>query len=157
MVKKEFQLSGTGTASHLARAFASNQPVSFKYSVEICREIKGKKLDKAVSFLENVQEQKAFLPLRRYNKKVGHRKGNSYSFVKSGRYPKNACRAWLKLLESVKANADYKGLNADQLLVVHAFASIGFRRYSHQNQGRISGKRRRRKSTHIEVIVREGR
>ena len=59
------------------------------------------------------------------------------------------------MLNSVKANADYKGLNEENLIIIHAFSSQGFRRRSAQSQGRISGKRRKRKSTHMEVIVRE--
>jgi large subunit ribosomal protein L22 len=153
MVKRDYQadLQGKG----IAKAFASNQRVSLKYASEICREIKGKPLERAEKFLMNVIEKKEFLPLVKYNKKIPHRKGESKSGVKSGRYPQKTCKAVLGLLNSVKTNADFKGLDAENLLIVHAFASQGFRRLAHQPKGKISGKGWKRKSAHIEIIARE--
>ena len=155
MVKKEFQVEIGG--SNTARAYIANANASTKYSTEMCREIKGKRIDKAIAFLNRVESQQDFLPLRKFNKKVAHRKGESKSGVKAGRYPEKTCKAFVKLLESVKANADFKGMDAENLLIVHAFASIGFRRRGLQSKGRIAGRRRMRKSTHIEVIVREAK
>ncbi|HLD58530.1 MAG TPA: 50S ribosomal protein L22 [archaeon] len=153
MAKRNYQAVVHG--KNIARAFASNRPISLKYSVEICREIRGKRLQRAESFLNNVLSHKEFLPLRQYRGKIPHRKGDSQSGVKSGRYPKNACMAFLDLLNSAKANADFKGMDAENLIIVHAFASQGFKRSSHQPKGKISGKPWKRKSAHIEVIVRE--
>ena len=86
---------------------------------------------------------------------MGHRKGDAQSFTKSGKYPIRACRAFLGLLDSVKSNADYKGLDAEKLLIKHITANQGYRRISYQARGRISGKRRQKKSTHLEIIVQE--
>ncbi len=154
MVKKNYQAM---QESHekTARAIGKNKPVSTKYATEICREIKGKPVSKIEDYLKRVIEHKDFIPLKKYNKKVGHRKGDSKSGVKSGRYPENTCKAFLDILESVKANADFKGLDAEKLLIIHAFASEGFRRNSYQSKGRIAGKRRKKKSTHIEIVVME--
>ena len=155
MVKKAYQAEISDAST--ARAFNSNASASLKYSTEICREIKGKQLDKAIAFLKRIINHEEFLPLRKFNKKVAHRKGESKSGVKSGRYPEKTCETFVNLLESVKANADFKGLDTEKLLIVHAFASQGFSRYSFQPKGKISGKRRKRKVAHIEVIVREGK
>ena len=113
--------------------------------------------DKAQKFLLNVIEEKEFLPLRKYNRKVAHRKGESKSGVKSGRFPVNLSRVFIKLLQSAKANADFKGLDSENLLISHCFASRGFGRRSVQPKGHIAGKRRRSKSTHVEVIVKEAK
>ncbi len=156
MVKKNYQVALSDAAKKkTAMAVAKNATMSLKYATEIIREIKGKPLVVAESFLENVIAHRAFLPLRQYRKNVGHRKGEAKSGVKSGRYPEKTCKAVLSLLESVKANADYKGLDEEKLLIVHAFASQGFARMSHQPQGHMGGKRRKKKSVHFEVIVRE--
>jgi large subunit ribosomal protein L22 len=155
MVKKEYQKKIEG--KKVAKAVAKNQRASLKYSTELVREIKGKRLDKAEAFIKRILKKEEYLPLRVYNKKVGHRKGDAKSFSKSGRFPKGTLNVFLKLLESVKANADYKGLDSENLMIVHAFASQGFQRTSFQSQGKIGGKRRKRKSTHIEVIVMEGK
>lgn len=156
MVKRNYNYT-IANEKKIAKAFVSNARISAKYSTEFCRELKGKRVDKAEKFLRDVLEQKRFLPLRLYNKKVGHRKGVAQSFVKSGRFPERTCRVFLDLLNSVKANADYKGLNAENLIIEHLFASRGWRRLGHQAQGRIAGKRHRQKSTHLEVIVREAK
>ncbi|MFH1751362.1 MAG: 50S ribosomal protein L22 [archaeon] len=155
MAKRNYSFQGDEKEKKIARARASNQPISFKYSAEICREIRGKNVDKAVAFLGRVKEKKDFLPLKRYVGKVAHRKGDSKSGTKTGRFPLKASETFMKLLEAVKSNADYKGLDEKSLKIIHAQANQGFRKQGHQAQGRISGKPRHKKSTHIEVIVKE--
>src|SRR3989338_4502147 len=154
MVKRAFQVQALH-GKKVARVIAKNAHVSLKYSTELLREIKGIRVDRAERFLNNILEEKEFLPLRKYKKKVGHRKGASKSFTKSGRYPKRLAKVFLKALEELKSNADYKGLDAENLLIVHGFASQGYARISFQSQGRISGKRRKRKATPLELIARE--
>lgn len=156
MVKKDYQIK-LRSEKGFAKAIAKNQPVSTKYSTELCREIKGIRVVDAEAKINRILAMKDFLPLRKYRKKVAHRRGNSVSFTKTGRYPLKVCGVFLKLLESVKANADFKGLDSENLLIVHCFASRGFARTGMQPKGRIAGKRRWRKSTHIEVIVTEAK
>lgn len=155
MVKTKFNFEFGGDETKIAKAFAANQSISPKYSNEICRELMGKSIQEAETFLNKVILHETHLPLRKYTKKVAHRAGDPISGTKSGRYPWKACEAFLTLLKSVKANADYKGLDSENLKIIHAFASYGFRRQSHQVGGKIGGKMRKRKSTHIEVIVKE--
>ena len=155
MVKKNYQTEIS--TANTARAYSANSNISLKYATEICREIKGKPLKKAVGFMERILSHETFLPLLKYRRNIPHRKGESKSGVKSGRFPEKPCKAFIGLLNSVKANADFKGLDAENLIIVHAFASQGFSRYGMQPKGKIGGKRRRRKATHIEVIVREGK
>jgi len=156
MVKKNYQKQFSSEKG-IAKAIAKNQRISVKYATEMCREIKGKPLKKAVAMLQRIMKKKQALPLRKYRKKVAHRKGEAQSGVKSGRFPASTCRVFLKVLESVKANADFKGLEPENLLIVHCFASRGFRRRGLQPKGRIGGKVRRRKSCHLEVVVREAK
>jgi ribosomal protein L22 len=107
------------------------------------------------AFLERVEAKESYLPLRQYNKKVGHRKGDSQQGVKSGRFATNTVKVVRKLLGSAVANADFKGLDADKLLVYHAFACAAFGRPSSQNKGKIGGKRRQQKACHIEIVLLE--
>ncbi len=155
MVKKAYQAT-VQHASNTAKAFLANQRMSLKFATELCREIKRMPLSKAGAFVQDIAEQRAFLPLRVYRKKVAHRKGESRSYTKSGRFPERVCKVFLKLFDLVKANADFKGLETEKLLIVHAFASQGFKRFSYQPKGSISGKKRAKKSAHVEIIVREG-
>ena len=155
MVKTTFNFAGHFDAAKMARAFSSNVPISLKYSLEISRRIKGKNIAEAEIILQKIADMETHLPLQIYTKKIPHRKGNAQVGTKSGRYPVRTCKQWLQLLRSVKANADYKGLNVKKLRIVHATANMGFSRVTNQSQGRISGKSRNSKSAHIEIIVRE--
>lgn len=156
MAKKNYQIQlSDSDKKKTAMAVAKGSRMSLKYATEIIRQIRGKPLNKAEEFLQKVIAHKEHLPLHTYRKKVAHRKGEAKDGVKSGRYPEKTCKAVLSVLESVKANADYKGLDEEKLLIVHAFASQGFARVSHQPQGHIGGKRRKKQSVHFEVIVRE--
>ena len=157
MVKKTYQISTSAGAARIAKAMMKNKPVSLKYSLEIISNIKGQRLDKSLAWLGRIMRMEEFLPLRVYHKKVPHRKGEAKMFAKAGRYPFRVVKAFIGLLNTVKANADYKGLDSENLLITHAFASQGFARMSYQSQGRISGKARKRKAAHIEIVVREAR
>ncbi|MAG18036.1 MAG: 50S ribosomal protein L22 [Candidatus Diapherotrites archaeon] len=156
MVKKTMQVQKINSKK-TAQAMMKNKPVSLKYSTEIISNIKGKRVDKSLAWLQRIINEEEFLPLRKYNKKIGHKKGASKGFTKIGRYPKRCLTAFVELLESVQANADYKGLDSENLLITHMFASQGFQRASYQSQGRISGKRRQNKSTHLEIVVMEAK
>ncbi|RLG68634.1 MAG: 50S ribosomal protein L22 [Candidatus Iainarchaeum archaeon] len=154
MVKRNYQVQEINEKI-TAKAMLKNRPISLKYATEICREIKGKPVAKAEKFLNDIIEKKAYLPLKKYHKKVPHRKGKPISGQKAGKYPVNACKAFLELISYAKANAENKGLDPERLIIKHVFACQGYRRWSMQPKGRIAGKRRRKKSTHIEIVVQE--
>ncbi|MBI5554108.1 MAG: 50S ribosomal protein L22 [Candidatus Diapherotrites archaeon] len=156
MSKKNYQVP-EAEQKNVAKAMAKNQSVSLKYSIEIIRAIKGMPLSKAKTFLEDVITHHRALPLHTYIKKIGHRKGAAQEGSKTGRYPERTAQVFLSLLQTVKANADYRKMNSENLLIHNMFASQGVARISHQAQGRISGKRRKRKSAHLEIVVVEGK
>jgi len=144
-----------GKASKTARAMLKNAPVSVKYSTEICNQIKTRPVNKAIEFMQRIISHEEYLPLKRYNKKVAHRKGQAKEGEKAGRYPEKVANAFIQLLELAKTNADFKGLDPEKLLIIHAYANMGMNRYSYQSKGRIAGKARRRNATNIEIIVQE--
>ncbi|MEM4662577.1 MAG: 50S ribosomal protein L22 [Candidatus Diapherotrites archaeon] len=154
MVKKEYQIKEFDEKT-TAKALLKNRPISLKYATEICREIKGLPVEKAEKILNEIIQMKRYLPLKKYHKKVPHRKGKALSGQKAGRYPINACKAFLELISYAKANAENKGLDLEKLIIKHVFACQGYRRFSIQPKGRIAGKRRRKKSTHIEIVLQE--
>ncbi|MBS3062081.1 MAG: 50S ribosomal protein L22 [Candidatus Diapherotrites archaeon] len=154
-MKRNYNLETTVVEKKMARALSVGVNASLKYATEICNQVRGKPVKKVEAFLERVLEKEEHLPLPRYNKKVAHRKGEAKEHTKSGRYPEKTVKVFLKLVQSAKANADYKGLDAEKLVVLHAFASQAFGRPSYQNKGHISGKRRKTKSCHIEIVLLE--
>ena len=154
MAKKVYQVEN-GKESKTAKAIIKNANISLKYSTEISNQVKGMYLDRATAWLKRIAAHEDYLPLLKYNKKVAHRKGDSTNGVKSGRYPEKTIAKYLELFALVKNNADFKGLDAEKLNIIHMFASKGMTRHSYQSNGKIAGKARRVNATHIEVIVSE--
>jgi large subunit ribosomal protein L22 len=121
-----------------AKAMGYEMPISFKHAVEICREIRGKKVADARRFLEEVVEMKRPVPFRKHKKKVAHKKGLEKWYA--GRYPQKAAKHVLKVLRNLEANAEYKGLDVENLIIVHAQAQKGrvIQRYMPRAFGRAT-------------------
>lgn len=127
--------------------------VSHKHEREVCRTIKGMTLTQAKEYLKDVIEKKKIVPFRRYQKKLGHHSGITKAFA--GRYPINAAKKTLKLLQQAQANAENKGLNTDNLKIIHAAAYPGMKvkRFTPRAHGRASPKFDT--LTHIELVLAE--
>jgi large subunit ribosomal protein L22 len=127
--------------------------VSRKLAREVCRTVKGMPLTKAKVFLADVMVKRKAVPVRRYNKKAGHRHG--LEGVHAGRYPIKAAEKILQVIESAEANAENKGLDVDRLSIIHAAAYPGMKikRYTPRAHGRASPKFET--TTHIEIVLGE--
>ena len=110
----------------MVKASGREVSISHKAAREICKTIKGMKLEVAKDFLQKVILKKTPVPFRRYKKKVAHRRGLQKFYA--GRYPVKAAREILKVLENAEANAEYKGLDTDNLYIIHASAYPGIKR-----------------------------
>lgn len=115
-----------------------NLPISTKYSVAICKFVKGKKINIAIKDLEEVLKKKKAVPMKG---EIPHRKG-----IMSGRYPKKASENFIKLLKNLSANANVNEI--DDPIVFEAVANIGARPY-----GRFGTMRRKR--THVKLVAKE--
>jgi large subunit ribosomal protein L22 len=136
-----------------AIASARDLRIKPKVAREICNSIKGMKLEDAKIYLEDVLDKKRPIPYMRHRKKVPHRKGlNGYD---AGRYPEKATEEILKLLNSVEANAEFKGLYADRLRIIHIAAQRGrvIKKYIPRAFGRASPYYKH--LTHVEIAVEE--
>jgi|TARA_B100001971_G_C18207932_1_gene548792 large subunit ribosomal protein L22 len=105
------------------RAYGKEVHVSPKFSGEICRELKGKKLRDARVFLEDIINMIKPVPIRRFKKGVAHRKGLIKAYA--GRYPVKAAKEIMKVLNSAESNAEYKGLNTERLHIRHISVNRG--------------------------------
>ena len=101
-----------------AKAIGRDIPISPKFSREVCGMIRGMKVEAAMKALEDVIGLKRAVPLKRYNKRVSHKKG-----IGPGRYPVKAAEAILRVIQSAVSNAEYKGLDADNMFVATISAS----------------------------------
>lgn len=129
----------------MARAIGTALPISFKQSVEVCNFIKNKNINDVKKILQNVIKKETAIPFRIYNWDLGHKKK-----IGPGRYPEKASRTFIKLIEAVEANAQFKGLNTSNLVIAHVSAHKAGKAW---HFGRKS--RRRMKRTNIEIIVEE--
>lgn len=115
-------------------------PISTKYSVAICKFIKGKKISRAIEDLEQVIAKKKPVPMKG---EIPHRKGKR---MMSGRFPKKASENFIKLLKSLQGNANNHDLEDPTISeVVANLASRPFGRF-----GRV-----RKKRTHVRIVARE--
>jgi large subunit ribosomal protein L22 len=136
-----------------AKASGRELRVSHKHAREVCRTINGMKLDQAKDYLRQVIQKKKPIPFRRFNKKVGHRHGLEKAFA--GRYPVKAATEILSVLEGAEANAEYKGLDIENLRIIHASAYPGMKikRFIPRAFGRSSPKNNT--LTHVELVLEE--
>jgi len=128
-----------------ARVSGKSLQISTKQSIEICNFIRGRPLQRAKSLLNDVILMKQPVPFKRFTA-MGHRKGK----LAAGRYPIKASKIFLGLLESVEANAQFKGLNTANLVIDTIIANKAGNQWHYGRQ-----RRRRMKSTHVDIVVKE--
>lgn len=116
-----------------------NVSASTKVSRDICKFIKKKKIERAISDLEEVIKLRRAVPMKG---EIPHRKGN----IMSGRFPKNAAKEFLVLVKSLQANAVQHDL--ENPVIVEAVANKGTTTYAR-------GGRARKKRTHILLTAKE--
>jgi len=138
-------------AERTAKVAGRELRISPKHASEICRAIKGMKLEKAKTFLEQVITKKTPVPFHRHKKKVAHRHGMQKFYA--GRYPVKAADKILKLLQGAEANAEFKGLDVESLRIIHASAYSGLKiqNYVERAHGRSSPKYEY--LTHVELVL----
>jgi large subunit ribosomal protein L22 len=105
-----------------ARAIGRELSISPKASVEVCREIRGMMVEDAMQYLEDVIALKRPVRYHRYNGQVGHRKGKKFG---AGRFPQKTAKAILDVIKHAQHNAEYKGLDSDNMKITHITSSRG--------------------------------
>ena len=132
----------------IAKTAVQNQKISWKDSIEICRVIKDKNINKMINFLTDVTDMKKVIPYKRYIKDLAHKKGKGMT---SGKYPIKTAKIFIKMLNNLKNNADNKGFDTENLIIVNAQANKGVTHY----RGARSFGRRHSKSSNINIIAEE--
>ena len=134
------------------RAALREKTISHKHAREIAVAIKGMSVEKARSFLEDVVRLKRAVPFRRYYNEVGHK---SDTGVMAGRYPQKAAGEFIKLLDNLESNAEYRGMDLDRLRIVNATVHKGrkIERFIPRAMGRASPKINI--LTHVELVAQE--
>ena len=133
-----------------AKAIGKELPISPKFSREICGMIRGRNVHDAMRMLEEVIELKRAVPLKRFNKRVSHKPG-----VGPGRYPQKAAGAILQVLQSAVANAEYKGLDSEEMVISTISASIGRVQQGYMPRAHGRATQWNQQMVNIEVILEE--
>jgi len=139
------------TTRHV-RAAVREKQISHKHAREIAVQIKGLSIEKARDYLQSVVNKQRAVPFRRYKNQVGHK---SDPGVMSGRYPEKSATEFIKLLDNLESNAEYKGMDLDRLKIVNATVHKGvlIKRFIPRAFGRASPKNN--VLTHIELVAQE--
>lgn len=111
----------------------SNARVSLKHSLILCKKLKGKKLEKARVFLEDLVKRKTSI---------------------EGKYYQKAATTFLELLRTAEANARQKGLNLEKLFIKQIKADKGLRFPRPRSLWHL--RRQRVKAVNLTVEVGEG-
>ncbi len=134
----------------VARARGIEVPVSPKKTYEVMNAIRGLSVEKARTVLEDVISEKKAIPFRRYNQETAHHTG-----VGPGRFPKKIARQLLKLLANAESNAEYEGLETDQLYIKVAACARGRIRRATMPRAHGRATAWNEQTTNIEIVVAE--
>ncbi len=134
------------------RASLREKTISHKHAREIAVKIKGMSIETARDYLQDVIGLKRAVPFRRYNNEVGHK---SDTGVMAGRYPQKAATEFVKLIDNLESNAEYRGMDLDRLKIINATVHKGrkIQRFTPRAMGRASPKVDI--LTHVELVAQE--
>lgn len=111
-----------------AKAYGRALRISNKSSVRVCREINGMNLAKGKRLLGDLIKKRRSM---------------------EGKYYTNASREILNIINSAEANAEFKGLDSERL-VIHASSHQGF---TFMRPRKLKMRGTRRKITNIQVVL----
>lgn len=134
-----------------SKAIGHELHISPRHSREICRAIKGMKTGKARSYLDNVVALKQAVPFKRHNDSMGHRKGP----MAAGRYPQKAAKEFIKILINAQANAEYKGIEPEDMKIAHIATKKGRVIQGYRARARGSSSPKNTETVNIEMILEE--
>ncbi|CAG8461428.1 635_t:CDS:2 [Paraglomus brasilianum] len=138
-----------------AKTRGSYLRVHFKNTRETAKSLSGRKLLKAIKYLEDVKDHKQAVPFRRFNGGVGRCAQAKAFGATQGRWPAKSAEFLLGLLKNVQSNAEAKELTVDRLVISHIQVNRApkQRRRTYRAHGRINPYMSN--PCHIEIIVSE--
>ena len=139
-------------ATRHVRSSVREKDMSHKHAREDAVAIKGLSIEKARDFLLAVINQKRAVAFRRYKNQVGHKADPG---MMAGRYPQKTAKEFIKVLDNLESNAEYKGMDLDRLKIVNATVHKGVivKRFIPRAMGRATPKNN--VLTHVELVAQE--
>ena len=151
MARYSYAFQGFDATKHV-RASIREKKISHKHARETAKAIKGLTLEKARDYMLSVIAKERAIPFARFKNQVGHR---SDPGMMSGRYPEKTAGEFLKLLDNLESNAEYKGMDLDRLKIINATVHKGrlLKRFIPRAMGRSSAKNNA--LIHVEIVAQE--
>ncbi len=139
-------------ATRHVRASLREKDISHKHAREVAVALKGLSIEKARDFLQAVINKERAVAFRRFKNQVGHR---SDPGMMSGRYPQKTAKEFIKVLDNLESNAEYKGMDLDRLKIINATVHKGviIKRFTPRAMGRATAKND--VLTHVELVAQE--
>ncbi len=81
-------------------------------------------IKQAEEYLNNVIKMKTPIPIRRFTKKQAHHT-TPWEGWPVAKWPINVAKAYLEVLKNLENNASYRGLNVDNVVIVHVAVHKG--------------------------------
>ena len=139
-------------ATRHVRSSLREKDISHKHAREVAVAIKGLSLEKARDYLQAVVTKDRAIAFRRFKNQVGHKADPG---MMSGRYPQKTAKEFIKVLDNLESNAEYKGMDLDRLKIVNATVHKGVivKRFIPRAMGRATPKNN--VMTHVELVAQE--
>ena len=134
------------------RSSLREKGISHKHAREVASAVRGMRVEKARDYLQAVVRGERAVAFRRHKGQVGHR---SDPGMMAGRYPQKAAGEFIKLLDNLESNAEYKGMDLDRLRIVgvSVHKGVSVERFIPRAMGRATP--RNNVLTHVEMVGRE--
>lgn len=151
MGRFDYAFQNYDTTRHV-RSSLREKDISHKHAREIAVAIKGLSIEKARDYLQAVVNKERAVAFGRYKNQVGHR---SDPGMMSGRYPQKSAKEFIKVLDNLESNAEYKGMDLDRLKIINATVHKGVlvKRFTPRAMGRATPKNN--VLTHVELVAQE--
>jgi len=139
-------------ATRHVRSSLREKDISHKHAREVAIAIKGLSIEKARDYLQAVINKERAVAFRRFKNQVGHK---SDPGMMSGRYPQKTAKEFIKVLDNLESNAEYKGMDLDRIKIVNATVHKGVtvKRFIPRAMGRATPKND--VLTHVELVGQE--
>lgn len=139
------------------KARGTHLRIHYKHTREIGQAIKGKSLDKAQAYLENVLTYKEAIPYTKYTGGIGrHSVGRKYGACGDKvSFPQKATKTFLDLIVNLKSNSEASGLDVEKVIITHCNCNQApkMRRRTYRAHGRINAYMS--SPAHVEIIAEE--
>jgi large subunit ribosomal protein L22 len=133
-----------------ARAYGRELHCSPKHCENIARVIRGLNVNRAKELLEDVINLRRAIPFKTHNSKRAHKKQ-----MGPGGYPQKASEMMLNIIKNAENNAEYKGLDPENMYIAHASTYKG--RILQGRRPRAFGRATlwNERTTNVEIIISE--